>query len=125
MAHFAEIDSNNVVLRVVTVNNRVLLDDDGYEQESLGITFLEGLYGGTWKQASYNGNRRKNYPAVGYSFDSTRDAFIPPQPYASWTLNETTCRWEAPSAMPDDGNSYEWDEDATSWVVVTSSGSAE
>lgn len=123
MAHFAELDSNNVVLRVVTVNNRVLLDDDGYEQESLGITHLQNLFGGTWKQASYNGTTRKNYPAVGFSFDSTRDAFIAPQPYTSWTLNETTCRWEAPSAMPDDGNSYEWDEDTTSWVVVPDGGS--
>ena len=108
MAHFAEIDSNNVVLRVVVINNKVLLDGNGVEQESLGVSFLEGLYGGTWKQTSYNGNRRKNYASAGFTYDSTRDAFIPPKPYASFTLNETTCQWEAPSSYPDDGNDYRW-----------------
>jgi len=118
MAHFAELDSNNIVLRVVSVNNRVLLDDDGYEQESLGITHLQNLFGGTWVKTSYNATIRKNYASVGYTYDSSRDAFIPPKPYASWTLNETTCQWESPTAKPNDGNDYAWDEATTSWVQV-------
>ena len=118
MAHFAELDSNNVVLRVVVVNNAELLDGDGVEQESLGAAFCQGLFGGTWKQTSYNGNTRKNFAGIGYTYDSGRDAFIAPQPYASWVLNETTCNWEAPVAMPTDGNLYTWNEETTSWDSV-------
>jgi len=118
MAHFAELDSNNIVLRVVVVNNTELLDNDDVEQESLGVAFCQSLFGGTWKQTSYNGNMRKNYAAVGYTYDSSRDAFIAPQPYASWVLNETTCRWEAPVAVPTDGNRYTWNEETTSWDLV-------
>ena len=118
MAHFAELDSNNVVLRVVVVNNAELLDGDGVEQESLGAAFCQNLFGGTWKQTSYNGNTRKNYAAVGYTYDSGRDAFIAPQPYASWVLNETTCRWESSVAMPTDGGPYVWNEETTSWDTV-------
>lgn len=118
MAHFAELDSNNVVLRVVVVNNTELLDGDGVEQESLGVAFCQSLFGGTWKQTSYNGNMRKNFAGKGYTYDSTRDAFIAPQPYASWVLNEATCHWEAPVAMPTDGNRYTWNEETTSWDLV-------
>jgi len=118
MAHFAELDSNNIVLRVVVVNNTELLDNDDVEQESLGVAFCQSLFGGTWKQTSYNGNMRKNYAAVGYTYDSSRDAFIAPQPYASWVLNEPTCRWEAPVAVPTDGNRYTWNEETTSWDLV-------
>lgn len=118
MAHFAELDSNNVVLRVVVVNNAELLDGDGVEQESLGAAFCQGLFGGTWKQTSYNGNTRKNFAGIGYTYDSGRDAFIAPQPYASWVLNETTCHWEAPVAMPTDGGPYVWNEETTSWDTV-------
>ena len=121
MAHFAQLDQNNVVIQVIVVNNEDLLDDNDVEQESLGVTFLQGLLGSdtTWKQTSYNGNMRKNYAGVGYTYDSTRDAFIPPQPYASWTLNETTCLWEAPVAYPTDGEEYFWNEATLSWDLVT------
>ena len=115
MAHFAEINASNEVLRVVVVANDELLDENGDEQESLGATFCNTLFGGTWKQTSYNGNIRKNYAGIGFTYDSGRDAFIPPKPYASWTLNETTCLWEPPTAMPEDGNMYEWNESTTSW----------
>ena len=75
MAHFAELDSNNVVLRVIVVNNAELLDENNVEQESLGISFCQTLFGGTWKQTSYNGNLRKNFAGVGYSYDSSKKCF--------------------------------------------------
>ena len=115
MAHFAELDKNNKVLRVVIVANDVLLDDDGVEQESTGIAFCQKLFGGTWKQTSYNGNFRKNYASVGYTFDFERDAFIPPQPYLSWVLNEDSCQWEPPTPYPDVDNKYVWDEESQEW----------
>lgn len=118
MAHFAELNADNEVLRVVVVANDELLDENGDEQESLGVTFCNTLFGGTWKQTSYNNNIRKNYAGIGFTYDSTRDAFIPPKPYASWTLNETTCLWEPPTAMPEDGNMYEWNESTTSWDQI-------
>ena len=118
MAHFAELDENNKVLRVVVVANDVLLDDDGVEQESVGIAFCQKLFGGTWKQTSYNGNFRKNYAGIGYTYDRGRDEFIPPKPYNSWILNESTCRWEAPIPYPSDGQMYNWDEETTSWVLI-------
>ena len=118
MAHFAEINSDNEVIRVVVVANNELLDDNGDEQESLGVAFCANLFGGTWKQTSYNANIRKNYAGIGFTYDSTRDAFIPPKPYASWTLDESTCKWEPPVAYPTDGQRYRWDEDTTSWVLM-------
>lgn len=119
MAHFAELGMDNIVQRVIVVHNNELLDGDGVEQESLGVAFCQGLFGGTWIQTSYNGNMRKNFAGKDYTYDSTRDAFIAPKPYASWVLNEETCRWEAPTPMPDDGQLYQWNEDTTSWDVVT------
>ena len=119
MAHFAELGMDNIVQRVIVVHNNELLDGDGVEQESLGVAFCNGLFGGTWVQTSYNGNMRKNFAGVGFTYDSTRDAFIAPKPYASWVLDETTCRWEAPVAMPDDGNQYTWNEEHTAWDLVT------
>jgi len=118
MAHFAEIGLDNTVLRVIVVNNAELLDGNGVEQESLGADFCRDLFGGTWVQTSYNGNIRKNFAGPGCTYDSDRDAFIPPKPFASWTLDETTCRWEPPTPYPDDGQMYSWDEDSTSWVEV-------
>lgn len=117
MAHFARIE-NGTVQQVVVINNDVIQDENGDEQESLGIAFCRSLYGadGEWKQTSYNGNVRKNLAGIGYSYDTTRDAFIPPKPFSSWGLNETTCLWEAPTAYPDDGSDYVWDEASTSWV---------
>jgi hypothetical protein len=118
MAHFAKLDENNVVLEVLIVNNNELLQD-GVESETKGIQFLVNWSGGytNWKQTSYNGNFRKNYAGIGYTYDATRDAFIPPQPFPSWVLNEDTCLWDAPVPRPTDGQRYVWDEPATSWVV--------
>lgn len=118
MAHFAEIGLNNVVLRVVVVSNAELLDSNSVESEVKGIDFCRSLFGGTWLQTSYNSTIRKNYAGVGFTYDSERDAFIPPQPYASWTLNESTCRWVAPVAYPDDGQVYTWDEGSQNWIVA-------
>lgn len=118
MAHFAEIGLNNTVLRVIVVNNSELLDADGQESEAKGAKFCRNLLGGTWLQTSYNRNIRKNYAGEGYTYDSQRDAFIPPKPFASWLLDETTCRWEAPIPMPEDGKTYVWEETSTSWAEV-------
>ena len=119
MAHFTTLDESNIVTRVEVINNDVILDGDGVEQEQLGKDFLTSLYGaGNYVQTSYNNNIRKNYAGKGYTYDATRDAFIPPQPYPSWILNEDTCRYEAPVTYPDDGKKYEWDEDITNWVEI-------
>jgi hypothetical protein len=74
--------------------------------------------GGTWIQTSYNGNIRKNYAGIGYTYNQARDAFIAPKPFNSWVLNETTCRWQAPTPMPTDDKNYTWDEETTSWVEL-------
>lgn len=118
MAHFAEIGLDNIVLKVIVVKNDVLLDENGIEQESLGVEFCRGLFGGTWVQTSYNGTIRKNFAGVGFTYDTSRDAFIPPKLHESWVLNEETCLWEAPVTIPNDGNMYAWDEATTNWVVV-------
>jgi len=121
MAHFAKLDENNIVLHVSVVDNENLLKDD-VEDEQTGIDYLIGVHGGgTWKQTSYNNNIRKNYAGIGYSYDATRDAFIPPQPYPSWVLNEDTCLWDAPVAYPDDGNMYQWNEDTQTWDQINES----
>ena len=117
MAHFAELDSNNVVLRVIVVDNKDCSIPDGTEVESIGVAFCQRL-GGNWKQTSYNGNMRKNYAGIGYTYNSDIDAFVPPKPFNSWTLNESTAQWEAPTPMPDDGKMYSWDEATTSWIEV-------
>jgi len=133
MAHFAQLDSNNVVTQVIRLNDEDTQDSGGNELESVGVAFCQSLLGDDtiWKQTSYNGTIRKNYANIGYTYDSVKDAFIPPQPYASWTLDDTTCLWDAPIAMPEDagtedadGNTitYIWDESAhqadntTGWV---------
>lgn len=117
MAHFAKLDENNVVLEVHCVHNNELLVD-GAEVEAVGVEFLINWSGGyvNWKQTSYNGNFRKNYAGVGYSYDEQRDAFIPPQPYNSWTLNEDSCLWQPPTPMPTDDKMYSWDELTLSWI---------
>jgi hypothetical protein len=109
---------NNIVTQVIVVNNQELLDENNVEQEEKGIAFCQSLLGGNWKQTSYNGNIRKNYAGAGYTYDAERDAFIPPKPYASWILNEDTCRWEAPVAFPDDEKAYTWNEETVSWQEV-------
>ena len=119
MTHFAKLDQNNVVTEVHVINNIELLTADGSESEMMGVAFLIRWSGGysNWKQTSYNRRIRKNYAGVGYTYDSVRDAFIPPKPFLSWVLNEDTCQWGAPVAMPTDGQLYYWDEATTSWVV--------
>lgn len=118
MAHFAQLNAENLVTQVIVVANQDTADQDGVENEAIGIEFCTNLLGGTWKQTSYNGNIRKNYAGVGYKYDKDLDAFIPPQPFASWTLNNETAQWEAPTPYPNDEKRYTWDEETTSWVEV-------
>jgi hypothetical protein len=117
MAHFAKIE-NGVVTQVIVVDNKDTADAAGVEKEHIGAAFCERLFGGTWKQTSYNGNKRKNYAGIGYTYNADIDAFVPPKPYASWVLNNDTAQWEPPISMPDDGEKYSWDEETTSWVVM-------
>ena len=117
MAHFAEIGLNNTVLRVIVVHNNELLDQNGQESEAKGAEFCRSLFGGTWVQTSYNGTIRKNYAGKDFTYDNQRDAFIPPKPFASWTLNETTCRWTAPTPIPTDGKRYSWNEEQLNWEI--------
>jgi hypothetical protein len=113
MAHFAQIE-NGIVVNVIVVNNNELLVD-GIEQEQKGIEFCQSLFGGDWKQTSYNGTIRKQYASVGYSYDETADVFIVPQPFPSWML-DANYDWQAPIDYPADGNDYEWDEANQVWV---------
>ena len=116
MAHFAKIGLNNKVINVVSINDNVLLDADGVEQEVLGVQFLESTTGwALWKQTSYNANLRKNFAGIGHIYDEDRDAFIPPKPFNSWILNETKCVYESPVAKPNDSNEYNWNESTQSW----------
>jgi len=118
MAHFAQLDENNVVTQVIVVhNNDCTLD--GVENEIVGVLFCKSLFGTEtkWKQTSYNGTIRKNYAGIGFAYDAERDAFIPPKPFASWVLKEDTCLWDAPVPMPADGNLYKWDEATQSWAT--------
>ena len=101
MAHFAEIETDNTVLRVIVVHNNELLDESGVEQEAKGAAFCQSLFGGTWVQTSYNGTIRKNFAGAGCTYDTARDAFIPPKPNGDWVLNEQTCQWEAPAPVPE------------------------
>lgn len=116
MAHFAELDANNVVIRVIVVGNNDTSDANGVEKEYIGAAFCEKLFGGNWKQTSYNGNFRKRYAGVGFTYNENLDAFIPPKPYPSWTLNETTADWEAPIPPPDLSSPHIWNEETQSWV---------
>ena len=115
MAHFAKLGVGNIVLEVHVVSNDVATT------EQAGIDFLKSLYKDQHLpvvQTSYNGNIRKNFAGIGYSYDQTRDAFIAPKPYNSWILNEDTCRWEAPVALPDTENRYNWNEETTTWDII-------
>ena len=120
MAHFCKLGVGNIVEEIHVVKNEVITDNTGNEQEQLGVDFLNNLYGtrDVWKQTSYNGNFRKNYAGKGYTYDQERDAFIPPKPFNSWTLNEETCLWEAPTAYPDDGKFYNWNEENQTWDEI-------
>jgi hypothetical protein len=105
MSHFAKIDNNNTVTQVIVAEQNFI------NSGLVGDSFL-------WVQTSYNGNFRKNYAGVGYTYDPARDAFIPPQPYPSWTLNEDTCQYDSPVPYPTDDKMYEWDEATTNWKEV-------
>lgn len=118
MAHFAKLNQQNIVEQVIVIANDVLLDDNGVEQEQRGVAFCAMLFSYPyWIQTSYNGNFRKNYAGIGYTYDSRLDAFVPPQPYPSWVLDESTCQWQAPVPMPTDGL-YQWDDGAGAWVAM-------
>ena len=107
MAHFAEIDENNIVKRVIVIDNSL---------EPMGPEWCNRVFGGTWIQTSYNGKIRKNYASEGYVYDSNLDAFIPPKPYESWILNTNTCQWDPPISAPNDNKLYFWDEKTMSWI---------
>jgi hypothetical protein len=113
MAHFAELDENNMVLQVVFIANEDCLDS-GVESEEVGSLFCSSLLGGRWIQTSYNGTFRKNYAGVGFTYDFDRDAFISPQKFPSWTLNESTCKWEPPQPRPTEGIWF-WNEQTQQW----------
>jgi hypothetical protein len=117
MAHFAQLDENNVVTQVIVVSNTDTADANGVEKEHIGAAFCERLFGGTWKQTSYNGTMRKNYAGIGYTYHEDIDAFVSPQTFASWVLNDKA-QWEAPVAMPTDGKRYSWNEQTISWVEI-------
>ena len=124
MAHFAKLGKGNKVEQVIVVSNDIATT------EQAGVDFINNLYGTNdiWKQTSYNTEKgehklegtpfRKNYAGFGYRYDQTRDAFIPPQPYPSWRLNEETCQWEAPVALPDTENRYNWNEETQQWDLI-------
>jgi len=132
MASFAKIGLNNKVISVHSIHNNELKDSNGVEQEINGINFLTNLHGwAIWKQTSYNSNIRKNFAGIGYTYDEDRDAFIPPKPYNSWVLNETTCQWESPVVKPetytknlvDENNNpipdyYNWNEETKQWDLT-------
>mgnify|MGYP003660465145 FL=1 len=130
MAHYCKLGTGNIVEQTVVVANGVITDKFGVEHEHLGEQFLQETFKSRdiWKQTSYNTRGgihqlggtpfRKNFAGVGYYYDFDRDAFIPIKPFNSWILNETTCRWEAPVAYPDDDNNYNWNETNQNWDIV-------
>ena len=111
MAHFAELDNDNIVIRVLVTDNNDPNGDEGYQ-------WLQENLGGTWIQTSYNGNIRKNFAGIGYSYDPDLDAFISPKPFPSWTLVKKTCTWKAPKAYPTDGFTYRWNVELLSWELI-------
>lgn len=116
MAHFAQLDENNIVTQVIVVNNSDTRDVIGNEQEHIGVAFCERLFGGRWKQTSYNGNMRKRYAGIGYSYNEELDAFVRPKPYPSWTFNSETADWDPPVPRPTEGEMlYVWDEESQAW----------
>jgi hypothetical protein len=117
MAHFAQINENNIVTQVIVVSNNDCGGGDYPESDAIGASFCHNLLGGTWKQTSYNNNFRKRYAGIGYTFNSDLDAFIAPQPYPSWTLNVETADWQAPVAKPETGN-WTWNESNQQWDEI-------
>ena len=122
MAHFAQLDENNTVTQVIVVANDELLLD-GVENETKGILFCKSLFGEDtrWVQTSYNGNKRKNYAGIGYTYDPVNDWFFAPQPYPSWTL-DSEAKWQPPTPYPTDGKFYTWNESTLTWDEVITDG---
>jgi hypothetical protein len=118
MAHFAQLDANNIVQEVIVVDNSNILDPDGDESEAIGIAYCQALYGAAtmWRQTSYTASFRKNYAGIGFAYDEALDAFIAPQPFPSWSLNLSTAQWEAPVPYPSDEKVYFWSEALLRWV---------
>lgn len=112
MSHWAELDADNIVTRVLVGDNDDPVGDEGYQ-------WLVNNLGGTWVKTSYNGTIRKNYAGIGYTYDEALDAFVPPKPHNSWILNEDTALWESPVPYPEDGKIYLWNEDLVNWSEVT------
>jgi hypothetical protein len=123
MAHFAQLDENNIVLQVIVISNNEILDDSGVESEQRGIDFCKSLYGENtrWVQTSYNGNFRANYAVVGAQYDPVNDVFILEKPLPSWVLNAATYKWEPPIPYPNDGKEYRWRERDLSWIETPTS----
>jgi len=120
MAYFAHLDDNNIVTQVISVSNNEAPDPAPTNSEPAGQAFIASLgLTGTWIQTSYNGSFRRRFAGIGYTYDPERDAFIPPQPFPSWTFDENTCSWAPPVPYPDDGGIYTWNEDTQSWSPVT------
>ena len=117
MAHFAELDENNIVTQVVVINNNELLDGET-ESEAKGVEFCSTLFGhSNWMQTSYNNNMRKQFAGIGFSYDDVNDVFISPQPYPSWSLDDNQ-DWQAPTPMPEDDKKYSWNEETQSWDEI-------
>lgn len=115
MAYFAQLDNANMVTEVISISNNNA-PDPFPESEPLGQAFIASLgFQGVWRQTSYHGTFRKNYAGIGFTYDATRDAFIPPKPFPSWLLDEATCLWHAPVPYPDDGGLYTWNERTQTW----------
>jgi len=132
MAHFAQLDENNIVTQVIVVDNEDCLDANGNESEAVGIAFCKNLLGAdtNWVRTSYNNNIRFRYAGIGMNYDLTNDVFLIQKPYPSWVLNTSTWAWDAPVALPDDAGvddadnptefvNYDWDEGSTTWVNRT------
>jgi hypothetical protein len=117
MAHFAEIDSNSIVLRVIVVDNSDILDDSGAESEDIGKAFCTNLLGGTWVQTSYNEVFRHKYAGISDTYNESLDAFVPRQPFDSWTFDPNSIDWIPPTPLPNDGELYRWNEDALAWEL--------
>jgi len=116
MAHFAKLNKENIVEQIIVINDEVLLDENGIEQDHIGIDLCKYLYNyQNFKRTYMDGSIRKNYASIGYTYDENRNAFIPPKPFDSWILNEDSCLWEAPVAYPEDGNKYAWNEKTQTW----------
>jgi hypothetical protein len=120
MAHFAQLDENNVVLSVFVIADEECLDADGVEQEQIGADFCARLYGAEfkWVQTSYNARIRKNFAVIGGTYNVALDAFLYLSPFPSWVLNVDTCQWEPPSPLPDNENSYTWNETTMQWELT-------